>query len=81
MLLIGAGLESALLSFDFLSLKDFLAGFFFGMAGLRDKLLLKNLDAIPEGLCEHLEAGGGDGASIDDKSGCSASEPSSGLRS
>ena len=58
-------------------MKDFLAGFFFGTAGLRDKLLEKNFIAIPEGLCEPLEVVGGEGASIDDLRGGSASEPSS----
>ena len=75
--LIGAGAVSALLCLDLFPLKDFLAGFFFGIAGLRDKLLEKNLKAIPEGLCEQLEVEGKEGASVDDMRGCSASEPSS----
>ena len=73
----GAGAESALLCLVLFPLKDFLAGFFFGIAGLRDKLLEKNSIAIPEGLCEPLEVVGREGASIDDLRGGSASEPSS----
>ena len=77
MSLTGAGAVSALLCLEPFPLKDFLAGFFFGIAGLRNKLLEKNLIAIPEGLCEPLEVVGREGASIDDLRGGSASEPSS----
>ena len=53
MLLVGAGDWSTLLALGFLPLKDFLVGGFFGL--VRCKLLLKNLDIIPEGLGEQVE--------------------------
>ena len=54
MLLAGAGDWSTLLALDFLPLKDFLIGGFFGNERLRDKLLVRNFETIPEGLGEQV---------------------------